>query len=601
MAATYRTSAAGGSSSGTGNRTATITPAVGDLLIVYCFVAANTNDTPTCSDNNGSGTYDRIDVMNASISAVNYRLSVFIRTVLMANTTSTVITVATGSNTSGCVVPVAVSGMSRVGADAVRSKGSQSNQAAGTAAPALNQNALTGNLTIAVHGSADTTTTEPTGWTERQDTNQTNDTVALEVATRNSGFTGTTITFGAASSTVFCSHALELDGSALFTRSSAIDGAGAVVSSAAFFSVFARSALSGTTGAITAVGRRELLRSSVLSTTGSILTSATFFSVSNGQALIEGVGSVASSSQFLSVFTRSALLNATGSSTARGERVVVGAGVVNATAAIVTSQIFFSVFNRNTAVDCSGSLAASGQSFTIFTASAVLDAVGNLSTSGTFLSTFERTTLVDTAGSIESSGFFFSIFQGITEIGASGALEVIGQSESPSTDIERSAGVSVTAEISGSGFSIIERASLLEAFGLTLVSAIFFRSIESSMAISVVGDFNSAGQADILRSAALAANGQISSSGDFFSTLQASALVGGSATVQGAGQVGATEVERAILIGGTVAILTAGIAIEFMYFAPRQSLSIGSASRDLRIGSEERSITVETEFQAGSI
>lgn len=210
---THRTTATGGSSTGTGDRTATITPVVGDLLIVYCYVAANANDTPTCSDNNG-GSYDRVDVMNCVTAAINYRLSVFIRTALMPNTTSTIVTVATGSNTSGNVAVEAVSGMMRTGLSAIRSKGSQNNQAAGTAAPVLNQAALTENMTIVAQGSADTTTTPPTNWTERAEINQANDISALEVATRDSGFTGTTITFGAASSTTFCSHALELDGSA---------------------------------------------------------------------------------------------------------------------------------------------------------------------------------------------------------------------------------------------------------------------------------------------------------------------------------------------------------------------------------------------------
>jgi hypothetical protein len=211
--ATFRTSAAGGSSSGTGNRTAAITPAVGDLLVVYCFVSTNTNEAPTCSDNNGGGTYDLIDVANVVIASVNHRLAVFVRTALMANTTSTTVTVATGSNTSGAVHVIAEAGMSKVGAAAVRSKGLQNNQAAGTAAPALNQAALTTNPTIVAQGSADTTTTAPTDWTEAQDTNFSATVIALETATRDSGFTGTTITFGAASSTTFCAHALELDAS----------------------------------------------------------------------------------------------------------------------------------------------------------------------------------------------------------------------------------------------------------------------------------------------------------------------------------------------------------------------------------------------------
>lgn len=209
--ATFRTSAAGGSTSGTGDRTATIVPAVGDLLVVYCFVSTNTNNTPTCSDNNGSGTYFRIDVANVVIATVNHRLSIFVRNALMVNTTSTIVTVATGSNTSGIVHVLAIAGMFRVGANAVRGKGLQDNQAASTPAPALNQTTLTQSLTIAAVGSADTDTVVPGGWTERQDTTFATPTVALQTSTRDSGFTGTTITFGAAQGTTFCSHALELD------------------------------------------------------------------------------------------------------------------------------------------------------------------------------------------------------------------------------------------------------------------------------------------------------------------------------------------------------------------------------------------------------
>jgi hypothetical protein len=141
LAATFRTSAAGGSSTGTSDRTVTITPVIGDLFVVYCFVAANSNSTPTCSDNNGSGTYDRIDVCNVTIAAIEYRLSVFIRTAKMVNTTSTVITVATGSNTSGEVQVLAFAGMTWTGASAVRSHGTSNNQAIAAPTATLNQNA----------------------------------------------------------------------------------------------------------------------------------------------------------------------------------------------------------------------------------------------------------------------------------------------------------------------------------------------------------------------------------------------------------------------------------------------------------------------------
>lgn len=210
---TANASGSGGATSGTGDRTATVTtPVVNDLWIVACFVSTNTNDAPTCSDNQG-GTYTLVGTPANQVlpTSENCRLSIFVRNALISSTSSTTVTVATGSNTSGAIHVLPFSGMTRAGIAAIRSQGLQNNQAAGPAAPVLNQSALTGNPTIVIQGSADTTTTAPTNWIERFDTNFATPTIALETATRDSGFTGTTITFGAASSTAFCSYAIELD------------------------------------------------------------------------------------------------------------------------------------------------------------------------------------------------------------------------------------------------------------------------------------------------------------------------------------------------------------------------------------------------------
>lgn len=217
QAATYRTSAAGGSSSGTGNRTVAITPAVGDLMVVFCAVAANAQDTPTMTDNNGSGTYDRIATHNWTISAVNYRVSAFVRTALMVNTTSTTITCTTGSNTSGSVVAVAVSGMTRTGAAAILQSAGQDNQTASTTpAPVFGSSALTANMTLGVvaNGTNPATLTVPGGWTERQDVGFASDALGQEIVTRDSGFTGTTVTWGGTSPSIFASLIIELDTSA---------------------------------------------------------------------------------------------------------------------------------------------------------------------------------------------------------------------------------------------------------------------------------------------------------------------------------------------------------------------------------------------------
>jgi hypothetical protein len=515
MAAVYRTSAAGGSSSGTGNRTATITPAVGDLLIIYCFVAANTNDTPTCSDNNGSGTYDRIDVMNASIAAINYRLSVFIRTALMVNTTSTTVTVATGSNTSGVVHVIAVSGMSRVGTDAVRSKGSQNNQAAGTAAPVLNQSALTGNVTIVAHGSADTTTTAPTNWTERQDTSQSNDTVALENATRDSGFTGTAITFGAASSTVFCSHALELDGSALLTRTVLVDGVGAVTSAAAFFSIFSRSSLVDAVGDVTIAGQRDLLRATSVNGNGSLVASGTFFSVFSGQS--------------------------------------------------------------------------------------TLDTIGVITSSATFFSFFAAGTSIDAAGAILSSATWFSIVSGASLLDAAGSIASNGETETPAGDHERAVAIDVAGGVISVGLCIREQAVNVGATGTIEISASFFSITEGTSALDATCGIESIGQRDILRSLIIDATVEIITSTSFFSIFESSGELLTAVAIESSGTIGGNEHERSITINGIGDILASTSVVHVVSFNPRQLVIIGSTSRLVAIGNEDRVRVIETEIQSGSI
>ena len=212
MAATYRASFAGGDTTGTADRTLTITPAVGDLIVVFVALAGNVATLTMTDDNGADGTYTRIASALWATSANNS--AVFVRDALIRNTDSTIITCTSGSNTAGALVAVAVTGMLRIGLSAVRSYGLQANQASGgTPTPVLSQSALNTNLTMTAVASADTTSTPNASWTERQDTSQATPTTALEVATRDSGFSGTSIAYGASQAADFASFAIELDGS----------------------------------------------------------------------------------------------------------------------------------------------------------------------------------------------------------------------------------------------------------------------------------------------------------------------------------------------------------------------------------------------------
>jgi hypothetical protein len=211
--AKFRTSAAGGGTSGTVDRTVTITPAVGDLFVVFCVASVNTQTAPTMTDDN-SGTYSLITTAQKATSADT--MSVFVRNQFLVNTTSTVITCTTGSNTAGEIVAVAVTGMTRTGSSAVRQSNRQQNQAAaGTPAPVFTSTTLTDNMTLGAifNATNPATMTTPTNWTERQDVGQATPTTGLEVVTRDSGFAGTTVTWGSTSGSAFSSIIVELDAS----------------------------------------------------------------------------------------------------------------------------------------------------------------------------------------------------------------------------------------------------------------------------------------------------------------------------------------------------------------------------------------------------
>lgn len=207
----YKNSAAGGDTAGSTDRAASITPVQGDLLIAFVSISGNTNTAMTMTDDQG-GTYHQVGTALWGTSA-NIG-GVFVRNSLCSTTLLHTLTCVSGANTAGEVVIVSIGGMRRVGEDAVRSFGSQANQAAASIpAPALNQNALFTNITLVGVASGDVTTSPPTNWVNRQDVNQATPTTALEVATRDFGFQGTSITFGAAQSTTYASFALELHGS----------------------------------------------------------------------------------------------------------------------------------------------------------------------------------------------------------------------------------------------------------------------------------------------------------------------------------------------------------------------------------------------------
>lgn len=213
-----------------GGKTVTATPVLGDLIIVIAGSSGLAGGTTNVTDNNtdGFGTtpgYTQIDVDRTGFSTTGV-LTMWVRNRLIRSATSTVFTAAQVGSTGGGLQVCRISGMSIVGLGAIRGSGGQSaGGAAATPAPVLlrrvgttfsgTQAALTDNLCIGAvcNGTAAPIITAPGSWTEAIDLSYNTPTTALETAFRNSGETGSTITWGSASGTAFASMVIELDAS----------------------------------------------------------------------------------------------------------------------------------------------------------------------------------------------------------------------------------------------------------------------------------------------------------------------------------------------------------------------------------------------------
>lgn len=190
-----------------------------DLLVVVCALTGATT-APTITDDQ-SGTYTEVSGGGFLQGSSANKIWVFVRNALVPLTQSTTVTMTSpGGDSGGGMTVYRLTGMSRTGSAAVRQAAGQANQAAGTPAPAFSSAALTGNSTIgAILNSTNPATMTPNAsWTEKHDLGYNVPTTGLETCTRDSGFTGTTVTWGSSSASVFASVIVEFDASAAGTN-----------------------------------------------------------------------------------------------------------------------------------------------------------------------------------------------------------------------------------------------------------------------------------------------------------------------------------------------------------------------------------------------
>lgn len=182
-----------------GAHAVSITPAVGDLLVVVAVYSDGTASGGSVSDNQG-GTYTKVA---GCVQASGVRTcEIFIRNALVSSAVSHTVTQADppGSDSGGGLNVMRFSGFSVAGASAFVKSAKQDTQGAGTTpaptfASAVNTNNVTvGAVVYATNGGA--AATPPAGWTERRDQGYNTPATGLETVTRDSGFSGTTVTWG---------------------------------------------------------------------------------------------------------------------------------------------------------------------------------------------------------------------------------------------------------------------------------------------------------------------------------------------------------------------------------------------------------------------
>lgn len=196
--------------------TASLTPAVGDLAVVFVGITDETNTNWIISDSLG-GTWTKIRREQKGNGADIYEC--WVRDTRFTATTTYTVTMSHASGqASGCSMRVfQITGITRSGIDAIRSQGGQTQQSANTTpAPVMDNAALTANpvITANLNQSNSNGTAIPAGSTGYGNGGYGVPTTGHRGAFFNSGFTSATVTWGGNSATVFASLAIEIEISA---------------------------------------------------------------------------------------------------------------------------------------------------------------------------------------------------------------------------------------------------------------------------------------------------------------------------------------------------------------------------------------------------
>lgn len=193
--------------------TPSFTPTAGSLLIVFVYGSLTSTSLGTLASSVGGLTFVKAGPSAAS-GGNDGALHCFVAEGVSTATPQTVTFDSVGDQTTGQVIFVGeVIDAEDVGTDAIRQTAKQDNIAGPSAPePSFSLAASADNLTLACMAeetSNPAAMTEPDGWTEQADSGFSTPTRGAEYASRDSGFSGTTITWGSSAS-IYCSMIVEV-------------------------------------------------------------------------------------------------------------------------------------------------------------------------------------------------------------------------------------------------------------------------------------------------------------------------------------------------------------------------------------------------------
>ena len=416
------------------------TPASGDLLVV-CVTATATVASGTCSNSAGN-TFTRITTALKNSSADT--LYLFVANSLVTSATSQTCTFdCTGDAASGAIISViSISGMSRTGSSAVAKSGVQNNGSASVPAVSLGSAANTNNPLIGFvgNGTSPATLTQPSGWTELFDsTGYSSPTTGQEVASINSGFTGSTVTWGSTSGTAFGAIAAEFD-----------------ISLKAVTGTFAATETGGDTAAATG---KVIVKGS-----GAATEPTKDALAATGKVIVKGSGAANETGNDTSTATGKVVVKGSGAASETGSDSASGAGKLTVKGSMTATEPSTDTSTATGKVLVKGDVAATEASDTS-------NATGKVLITGSGAAQEVGTDTSTISGKVLIQGLASAVETGVDTLAASGQLIIQGSMAATETGVDVLAAVgSIGGQTVTGSMAAQEVADQWQASGLIKVS-----------------------------------------------------------------------------------------------------------------------------------